>query len=333
MANYTDRLLLVVDAATKAAQNQLGQLQGSLAKTDSAAETSTKATGKLAQGWDMVKSSGLLAGVSVAAAGKIILDSVADWTRLGKAVTDASSALGVGTEEASRWIAVADDYEVGADQITGALLKVEKAAAAPKGPLQELGIAVKKASDGSTDLTGTAENIADGLNKIEDPAARAAAGVKIFGKGWAQVAPIFARTGDELDIMLKSVSDSQTVTEDEAKSAEKMRLAQDRLNDSLGDMKLALGETAAAFAPVLDVFAQGVEWAGKLNSALSDSDAWWSVVTDAVQAVGNPIGDVVNKFTDLKDRLTGTEPKAKDTAKAMGAIADRRRRRRKDRRP
>jgi hypothetical protein len=139
MANYTDRLLLVVDAATKAAQNQLGQLQGSLAKTDSAAETSTKATGKLAQGWDMVKSSGLLAGVSVAAAGKIILDSVGDWTRLGKAVTDASLALGVGTEEASRWIAVADDYEIGADQITGALLRVEKAAAAPA-PLKELGI-------------------------------------------------------------------------------------------------------------------------------------------------------------------------------------------------
>jgi hypothetical protein len=322
VANYTDRLQLVIDAVTKGAQQQLGQLQGSLAKTDSAAETSTQKAGLLSKGWDTVKSSGLLAGASIATAGKIILDSVGDWTRLGKQVTDTAQALGVSAEEASRWIAVADDYEVSADQITGALLRVEKAAAAPAGPLKQLGIEVKKAADGSTDLTGTAEAIADHLASIHDPAQRAAEGVKIFGKGWAQIAPVFAHTGDELDSMLQSVSDSQVVTEEEAKSAEKMRLAQDRLNDSLGDLKLMLGETAAAFAPVVDALAQGVEWVGKVNSKIEDSGAWWTVFTDGVKGAANPIGDVVGKFTDLKDRLTGTEPKAKDTAKQITAMAD-----------
>lgn len=74
MANYTDRLLLVVEAATQSAQSQLGKLQGALGKTDAAAETSTKKAGLLAQGWDKVQSSGLLAGASIAGAAKLIVD-------------------------------------------------------------------------------------------------------------------------------------------------------------------------------------------------------------------------------------------------------------------
>jgi hypothetical protein len=249
MATYTDRLLLVVDAATKAAQGQLGSLQKSLGQTDTASQKATRSTSALGKGWDALRSSGLLAAVSVAGVAQQVLKAAQAWTTLGKDVTDTSDALGISTEEASRWIAVADDYEVSSDKMTAALLRVGRAAAGSGETLTDLGIAIDRTDTGAVDLTGTAENIADGLSRIQDPAARAAAGTKIFGKAWADLAPVFSKTGAELDGMLAGVSDAQVLTAEEAESAEDLRLAQDRLNDSLGDLQLELGKATAKMAP------------------------------------------------------------------------------------
>src|SRR5262245_29663530 len=109
MATFTDRLLLVVDAVTKNAQSQLGGLTKSLQTTDQAAERTAGKGQLLAKGWETVKSSGLLAGASVAAVGKLAADSLKAFEDLSKESVNMADSLGLSTDEASRWIAVADD--------------------------------------------------------------------------------------------------------------------------------------------------------------------------------------------------------------------------------
>jgi hypothetical protein len=323
MATYTDRLLLVVDAATKAAQGQLGSLQKSLGQTDTASQKATRSTSALGKGWDALRSSGLLAAVSVAGVAQQVLKAAQAWTTLGKDVTDTSDALGISTEEASRWIAVADDYEVSSDKMTAALLRVGRAAAGSGETLTDLGIAIDRTDTGAVDLTGTAENIADGLSRIQDPAARAAAGTKIFGKAWADLAPVFSKTGAELDGMLAGVSDAQVLTAEEAESAEDLRLAQDRLNDSLGDLQLELGKATAKMAPLIEHLAQALELVGKLNTEMQDR-AGFDLFTNAIdlplQLLKN-MREGRNPFEKVNDGLKDGTPLAQAYAKQIATVA------------
>jgi hypothetical protein len=119
--------------------------------------------------------------------------------------------------------------------------------------------------------------------------------------------------------MLQSVSDAQAVTEDEAQAAEKMRLAQDALNDSIGDLKLTIGQTVAGFAPLLEQMSKLIDLAGQASvGQLHFTEGWLG----ALGKLPGPIGAVKDGW----DSLFGSSDKAtegsKDTAKAFGDVAD-----------
>ena len=91
------------------------------------------------------------------------------------------------------------------------------------------------------------------LSKITNETERAQAGNELFGKGYAKLAPLIGHTKDEYEKMLGSVEKGQVITESEAKSAEQMRLAQDKLKDALGEVALAVGLTPELLPMVISV--------------------------------------------------------------------------------
>ena len=312
--DWTDRLTLLVDAVTKGAAKDLKGLQGDLAKTDAAATKSTGVTGKLTDAWGFLKSSGVAAGVGLATVGKVVGDSLAKFTSLGKEATNMADALGLTTEQASRWIAVADDYQVSTEAITKGLLAVEKSAAAGGDAIETAGGQIVRARDGSVDVNATMESVADGLNAIKDPATRAAAAAGVFGKNWGAIAPLMVQGGKAIDTAMRSVSNAQTITAGEADEAERMRLAQDALSDALGDLELMLGEVVAQLAPLVEGAAQVVEWYGRAVEAVHGFE----------QRLG-PLGDVLKGLTEpfgfVGQALSFFGGKAKDTKKPVDQLA------------
>jgi hypothetical protein len=314
MATFTDRLLMILETQAKGLSS-LAQTQSALGKTDQAATQTTKSTGKLAGAFDLVKSSGALAGVGIGTAATIAAKSLGAFTSLAKTAVDMSASLGITTDEASRWVAVADDYQISAEGMSKALLLVERDAAGAGDKIAAAGGSVKRLADGSVDVTGTMESVADGLNSIRDPAQRAAAGAALFGKKWSELAPLMATGGAAIDKAMRSVSAGQVITAKEAATAEEMRLAQDRLSDSLGDLERQLGGVLAKFAPLLDAVSAGVEGYGKLVDAVDGFENKLGPLGGALKSMTNPLGflgDAVGFFTG----------KAHDAKKPVDALGD-----------
>lgn len=322
MASWTDRLTLLVDAVTKDASKNLRGVQGDLSKTDDAAKSGAKGLGGLSSAFESVTGFSLGTAAAVGAVAKVAADSLTKFTGLAKETLNMSDALGISTESASRWIAVADDYQVSTEAISKGLLSVEKSAASGGAAIERAGGQIQRARDGSVDVDATMESVATGLAAIHDPAQRAAAATGLFGKNWATIAPLMAEGGAAIDSAMGSVSNAQTITEDEAASAERMRLAQDKLSDAVGDLMLQLGALLAQFAPLIDTVATGIEWYGKYTEAIDTLEKRLGPFGEALKSFTNPIGFVGDAIGFLTGKSKDAKPPVNDLSDALNEGAD-----------
>jgi hypothetical protein len=202
-----------------------------------------------------------------------------------------ADATGLATEDASRWIEVAGDVGIGADQIQGAILKMNKAIGA--GALKEFEGDIVRAKDGTVEASATFENLITKIGAIKDPTDRAAAAQKAFGKGFASVAELMEMDATELRAALEGVSDAKIIDEGELERAKQMRDRIDQLKDKFEDFQLEVGEKVV---PVL--------------VALADQAI---VVADAFGTVGSVIDESIN----LVERAVGVN---EDEAKSLDDV-------------
>ncbi|HEX3087259.1 MAG TPA: hypothetical protein VHQ23_01295, partial [Ilumatobacteraceae bacterium] len=137
---------------------------------------------------------------------------------------------------------------------------------------EKYGIATHDAGGQARDVNDILLDSFDVLGKITNQTDRTKAGNALFGKGYAQLAPLIGKTRKEMEDYLGSVEDGQVITDSEAKKAEEFRLAQDNLKDALHEVTLKVGEQVASLAPLLDGLTQLVnlqEKAGFLPNPLS----------------------------------------------------------------
>lgn len=207
-------------------------------------------------------------GIAAAGAGAIMAAN--KFSELAKRSIDLSKATALSVEESSRWIAVADDFGISADALQTGLGRIVKTLDSSK--WSTYGIATRDASGAAKSANDIFLQALDVLSKTTNETERATIGNDLFGKGYANIAPMIGKTRAEYEQMLGAVSSGQTITAGEAERAEKWRLASDKLGDAFDDLVYAFGDLAANAAPLVDLFASLVETASDLIGLVGEGD-------------------------------------------------------------
>lgn len=203
-------------------------------------------------------------GAAVVGAIKFVKDAFTDFQEVARNARDLGASSGLTSEEASRWIAVADDFGVSADSLNTSIGKVGKSIDQTK--WEQYGIQTRDAGGKARDVNDILLDTFDVLSKMPNATERNTAGNKLLGKGYKDLAPLIGTTKDEMVDYLAAVEDGQVITEQEQKRAEDMRRAQDHLADAFGEVELAVGGVVAGFGGYIDKAANMVSAAGKLSN-------------------------------------------------------------------
>lgn len=328
-----ERLIYSIDVVTDGAKKGLAGFKSSVSEAEGtvgkfkAGASSAFATIQANAGLLAVSAGGALVAFGIKAVGA--------FTDVAKAAIDGSAATGIAIEDYSRWIAVADDMQVSAESLQTGLGKIGKTL--DSGKWEKYGVATHDAGGKARDANDILLDAFDTLGKISNETERARVGNDLFGKGYANLAPLIGKTRAEYEQYLGAVEDGQVVTEEEAAKAEKTRLALDRLHDSLQEIALAVGQAAApAVAELADNVSDLSDSVFKLRDALNSIPGmpkavqlWWDNLSPKALLVDKPI-DVIrgigSAFGFGGDEAEEAAPKidrAKDSIVGLGgATAD-----------
>lgn len=304
---FRERLQVILDVDANGANTGL---KGFISNFRTSIAQAEGGIGKFKAGWSAASSAisknagilGVATGTALVAAGVKGVQAFEDTAR---AALNLGKATGLTTEQASRWIAVADDAGVSAEQLGTSIGRMDKTLNSSS--WEKYGIATHDAAGNVRDANSVFVDAMSKLSAMTDTTARAQAGQELFGKGWAGLAPMIGHTRAEYQQMLGAVSDGQVITDGEAAKSEKWRLAMDNLQDSLGDVGIALGELVADGAPVLNLFARLTGAAAKLVATATGGDA---------KSLSKPI----EQFHKAVEGLDGSDEALVKTLNALAAL-------------
>jgi hypothetical protein len=254
------------------------------------------ASGKLKTGFaatgDFIKSHA--AAVALSAGTALVgfaVKAVGEFQALALESGKMGDALGIGSESASRLIEVFGDVGVESGKVEAAIGRMNRVAGTTPEVFDALGVQIATAADGTMDANETFIRAAERLGEIQDPAQRAAAGAKLFGKSWGEMAEVI-ESGNIRDA-LESVSGAKIIDEEEVRNARAFRDALDELRGSAEDFTLTIG---GALVPAL---AEATEEANSFIAAIRDGDV--GDITSGMRDLGNMISrQVTPGFADMR---------------------------------
>lgn len=253
MATFNERISVVIDVVTDKATNGFKDFRTAVGEANGF-------TGKLKAGVSSLGSvfTGAVGGpaalgAAVAGGAKIALDAAQEWAALGEQVDNFSASTGLSYEAASRLLEVTGDLGIDAGTLESVLGKLNKSID-PK-VFNDLGVSIARTSTGAVDTAATFDNVLQTLRDIKDPAERAATGAKLLGKGWQSVAPLIARSADDIKSQLEGVADVKVFNADDIKKAKEFQQAWRDLSDKVREVTMRLGK---GFVPVLADSLNGV---------------------------------------------------------------------------
>jgi len=202
--------------------------------------------------------------------------------------------------------------------------------AASPAVLDQFGVEIVKNKDGVTDVNETFLNAIDTLDAIKDPAERAEAGAKLFGRSWQGMAELISRGSGRLRTDLAAVSDAKVFDDKKVEDARKLRDAFDEIKDAGEDLFLIIGQTLApVIADLAPMVADVIEQVKPLAEGFGD------LVSGALQLVGplldlsnallGPLAEGLGKaltFVGLVGGLGDMVSSAINGGKQLGAYAD-----------
>jgi len=235
---FRDRIEVVVDFVTTPAKKGMTSLKADVAAADGV-------MGKFKAGtkgaFDQLSVYGpqaaLAAGAALVAFGT---KSVKAFQDSALAAGEFSDRTGTSVEDASRWIAVGDDFGIAGEAIQTAFQRMNLAIAGNK--LEQFGLDVVRAADGTVDANATFLQTATEIGKIPDAAERAKAAQAVFGKSWGEISRLMQMDAEDLTKALAAVSDAQVIDDQELTKAKRLQAAMDELGDAVLDVQLAVGE-------------------------------------------------------------------------------------------
>lgn len=153
-----------------------------------------------------------------------------------------SDATGLTTEQASKWVSVADDLQLNSEDFLKVFQRLNKEIGEGDGVVEEYGISLARTADGMPDVNQTMLNAIDVVGGIVDPTERARVAQELFGRSYANVAEVIFDSAANVQRQLESTSDAQIFDEDEVQKGRDYRAAMDQLNDVMTDLKMTVGE-------------------------------------------------------------------------------------------
>ena len=179
-------------------------------------------------------------------------------------------------------------------------------------------------STGATDVQGTFLNAIDTLSKMQDPAAKAAAATKLFGKNWQEASELIAGGAGKAKARLDSLAGTKLVDDKEIAKAQQIRDQFDAMHDSLDELSNMIGEQ---FAPALG---QAAEEAAKLGNVagpalsglLKASSGQAKVMTGIAEGAGHMFGNLIDGFKRTNERLLGHKVATDDASDSLRKLVD-----------
>lgn len=219
---------------------------------------------------------GITIGVGVATGIKKIADETMAYNL---AMNDLSLSIGVGVEDTSRLIQASDDYRVSQATMT-----------------RSLQLAVK---NGFLPTIENVANLSDHLLSIQDPTRRAAEASKIFGKGWAEVAPFLLSGGDAIRANTAALSGNLVVTNKEVRASQDYYAALDGLQDAMKGFAIVAGnEVIPAATGIVEGIGKAITAYDQLNQVveywLASNKETTQIVMDTRLAIAEAAGAFEN---------------------------------------
>lgn len=213
-------------------------------------------------------------------AGQVVVDSVRDWADYADSMRLSAQMAGVTTEEMSRLVQAADDFRVPVETMQKAMELALKNGFVP-----------------------TIDNIAALSNEllgITDPAERAAAASKIFGKSYADIMPFLLAGGNAIENATDNIADNLVVTQKAAKEAKLYKDELDNLGDAWTGLKNSIGKMLVPLAT--DIF---TGLSQDINNVMGDVAAFGILIANLFS---QPLSmDSLNQFNQgLVELVSGT---------------------------
>jgi hypothetical protein len=293
-----NKIKVIIDVVADKASTSLRSFKTDLANTEGALGK-MKVTGSAA--FETIK--GNAANFAMAAGAALVgfaAKAVGEFQKLALEAGKFADATGLAVEDASRWIEVAGDVGIGADQIQAAILKMNREIA--NGGLDQFANDVVRAKDGTVDASATFENLVTKIGAIKDPTDRAAAAQKAFGKGFASIAELMEMDAVQLRAALEGVSDAKIIDKGELDKAREFRDAMDNLRDKTEDLALTLGESLVpALTDVAEIAATVGDALGtELPGGIKIIDAMVEPFAAKFRAAGENIQDLKGDLYELE---------------------------------
>lgn len=286
MASFTERISVIIDVTTNKAVSGLKDFRSAVSEAQGFTGKLKAGVSSLGSTFGLASAGPAALGAAVATGAKIAFDAAQEWAALGEQIDNFAAVTGFSYDAASRWIEVAGDLGVEASTLESTLGKLNKSIDPQL--FDELGVSIARTSSGAVDAAGTFENVLQKLRDIKDPTERAQVGAKLLGKSWQSVAPLIARSAQDIKSQLESVADVKVFTADEIKRAKDFKDKMRELDDKFTDLKETVGqELVPVITESLDrilMLADGVELLDKQTQKLGFS------LGDTFDKVTNPLG-------------------------------------------
>jgi len=219
---------------------------------------------------------------AVVAAGAGLAKLVNDASIWADKIKDTSIATGMSVESVQRLEHAAAVAEVSLEQVTSAVIKMQRAMIDAPEKFTALGLSMAQLSEMAPEEQLVA--VAEKLKLVEDPALRNAAAVDILGKSWADLAPLIM---DGLGAM----DDANVMSADSIGQLDELRQKTNGMAAAWDQMWVALG-AAAGKEPVIVGAIDAITAAmARLGKVLKDN---------ADQKKGSFVDSAVNALTALQ---------------------------------
>ena len=261
------------------------------------------------------------AAAGAAALGAFAAKAVASTMQFDAGILAVQRTTGATAENASALVAIADDFGIGADQLSGALGKLAKNA--DSDVLAGFGVQLTRNADGTVDLYKSLSNLAEVFAGIKDPTDRAKLAQAAFGKSWQDLIPILEQGSAGLDDAYKSIGDGQIRTQEQIDASEKLRLTFDALSDAAGGLSIAVGSFLIPEIQKLGAAALSVKGAlDEIPDGLTDIGGTALRSLNPLSLLGDSI-DANNKFFDeMAEALGFADEKAVAYGGSIRAVTE-----------
>ena len=246
-----ETLKLIVSADTAAAgaafQKLGGEAEANLTKAEAGTSKMSGAMSALS-----ANAVPIVAGLAAAAIGLGM-----SWEKTAVAVGNFSTVSGLTTEQASRLRVVAEALGVSTDTLgRGIGIMLKTAGNAPK-EFAKFGAEIVRTKDGAVDANATFNKLIDRLKAIKDPAEQNAAGAKLLGKAWKEMAPLIDAGSASLQQLEAAVPKGEIIHPEDVAQARDMKQAFAELEDAAKGLGMEVGKQ---LAPTLTEAARGGEF-------------------------------------------------------------------------